>query len=91
MPSQKRSRYLRRTRARLAQEGHPTEDRRAAMKAAARERDKLLREARVEYETKIRELEAKWEERRREIWADYDQRRDLIGQAHILVPAGEGA
>ena len=88
MPSQKRSRHLRREHARLAREGHPTEQRRAAMKAAAAERDKRLSELRREFQPKIAELEVKWAEKRREVWADYEQRRDLIGQAHIL---GAGA
>lgn len=91
MPSQKRSRHLRRERSRLAREGHPTEQRRAAMKAAAVERDRRLRELRLEYEPKIARLVEEQEQKRREIWKDYEQRRDLIGQAHILAPAAAGA
>lgn len=87
MPSQKRSRHLRRERSRLAREGHPTEQRRAAMRAAASDRDKRLRELRLEYEPKIAELVAKQEEKRREIWVDYDARRELILKAHILAGA----
>lgn len=88
MTGQRRSRHLRRQRARLARDGHPTQARRDALKAAARERDEALRKLRGDIQPKIDRLHAELVEKRREIWDDYDQGVALIGKAHILSPAG---
>ena len=85
MPSQKRSRLLRKQHARAAR--RPTDERRVAMRAAAHERDAALAKLRLEYQNKIDELYVLWAEKRQEVWADYDARATLIGQAHILTPA----